>query len=102
MDTYSLLMEKLRTTQLEYASPDDPDDVSAIIKASKNNIPPMPLSKAYAWSFADHARITKTSLLDLSNKDGGQNDDLFGRNANESDAEKISGIKGEENYVFYQ
>ena len=61
----------------------------------------MPLSKACTWSFADHTRITKTPLLDLSNEDGGHNDDLFGCDANESEPGTSSGIKDEDYDVFY-
>ena len=96
MHTFSLWLAELRAAQLEYVSPDDLDGVSAVIEVSKNDILPMTLSKACAWSFADHARITKTCLLDLSNEDRGHNDDLFGRDTNESEPGTTSGIKDEE------
>ena len=62
----------------------------------------MLLSKAYAWLFADHARIKNTPLLDLSNEDEGHNDELLDRNVNESEPDTTSGIKDEDYDVFYQ
>ena len=102
MDSCSLLLAELRAAHPKRANTDDPDGISDAIETSKNDVPPMPLRKTCAWSFVDHARITGTPLLDLSNKDEGDDDYAFGTDADDVKAGPSSGVKEEDYDVFYQ
>ena len=60
----------------------------------------MPLRKAYTWSFVDHARITGTPLLNLSDEDEGHDDYMDGTGAYNVEAGPSSGVKEEDYDVF--